>query len=557
MGYLIRQVSAGIGYVSETAKASKSKKQQQKQQGQQQQTESLPPLEETQSTAPSYHTEEGANSYPPVHNGQPPMQNRYPPMENGHPTQGDYPPMQNGYPTMYSGYPSTQREVNDLLHPTEREADMKEETTYEVHEFKQEPATEKEPYEVDEDIERQWELDEAQEHLRGVTYPTYQNNQEVDYYQLADSFAQEYPMPPSYYDMTLEQTARLEHPVVLPQRRPKNRQRGFVRAYAPELTKFAIDEDMFLKFVDKANKACVGSQWLQVINLAATVGGYFVNPAVGFAMGFVADAVVRIGMAVDGRRRSGNFFDKVNRDFFMPRGLFCLLMTYAPESTEVILDLDINNTITSAMTPGTGFHRIHHKYQTANATTNTTFDQFSPLVFPDLKNADKETKEKHNLMVSRMQGGMASIGNYYDKRDQAKFIAKDPGSNLAVGPKPEFTSRYADPMNKAASGSLLALTTGGKFTDDTILGWMGIEGRSARGAKPSFFGGLADAAVRKATGKNEAEKARAEGRPVPHQSTKGFVGGGLDNMLKRKVVYMMIVNMPSEEELQRAKEAMA
>ncbi|GKZ39764.1 hypothetical protein AbraIFM66950_001151, partial [Aspergillus brasiliensis] len=57
-----------------------------------------------------------------------------------------------------------------------------------------------------------------------------------------------------------------------------------------------------------------------------------------------------------------------------------------------------------------------------------------------------------------------------------------------------------------------------------------------------------------AKGDKELEKARAEGRPVPHQSTKGFVGGGLDKMLKRKVVYMMIVNMPSEEEMRKARE---
>ncbi|RAK83609.1 hypothetical protein BO79DRAFT_260052 [Aspergillus costaricaensis CBS 115574] len=728
MGYFIRQASAGIGLVSETVKAQKAKHHEKKQKEKQQQHaegESLSPVEETESLAPSYHTEDGGharpsmqngrpsmqnnsppsplesnyppshntypptyndrppmqnnypppmnngysppmgnnyppaqNSHPPMHNnyrppmegncspnyntyppaqngqppmhggqppmynghppmennyppqnsypppmgdnyhpipngqppiqnnyppmennhpptytayhpwehGQPPMQNTYPPTENNYPPQSSYPPTGNNYPPTHNEYPppQTSREVSDSPNPTEKSPSPKDEKpTTKVHEYDQDSVYSRDYDEVDKDIERQWELDEAQDHLRGVTYPTTPppDQDDADYsMKLAESFVREYPVPLnwSYYDTSVEfGPPKLDYPVVLPQRRPKDRQRGFVRAYAPELEKFGIDQKMFLDYVDKANKSCIGSQWFQVINLANNVGGYFVSPTVGFVMGIVADAVVRIGMAVDGRRRSGNFFDKINQDFFMPRGLFCLLMTYAPESKEAILDLDMNNTITSARTPEKGFHRVKQKYQTANATANSTFDQFSPLIFPDLHNpdVDEATKKKYEVLLGKVHRAMEGVEEYYDKRDQAKFIAKNPESNLAMGRKPEFTSRYADPTNKAASGSLLAMATGGKFTDDTILGWMGIEGRSARGAKPSFFGGLADAALKKARGGDkEAEKARAEGKPVPHQSTKGFVGGGLNKLLKRKVIYMMIVNMPSEEEMRRARE---
>lgn len=53
------------------------------------------------------------------------------------------------------------------------------------------------------------------------------------------------------------------------------------------------------------------------------------------------------------------------------------------------------------------------------------------------------------------------VGNYWDKRAQAKYAAKNPDSMLAVGPKPEFTSRYADPNHPASSGNLISLVTGG------------------------------------------------------------------------------------------------
>lgn len=109
----------------------------------------------------------------------------------------------------------------------------------------------------------------------------------------------------------------------------------------------------------------------------------------------------------------------------MPRGLFCLLMTYAPESKEAILDLDMNNTITSARTPEKGFHRVKQKYQTANATANSTFDQFSPLIFPDLHNpdVDEATKKKYEVLLGKVHRAMEGVEEYYDKRDQAKFVS--------------------------------------------------------------------------------------------------------------------------------------
>lgn len=43
---------------------------------------------------------------------------------------------------------------------------------------------------------------------------------------------------------------RLPCPVIIPQRRPRNKDRGFVRAYAPVLDDCGISQDVFLRFLE-------------------------------------------------------------------------------------------------------------------------------------------------------------------------------------------------------------------------------------------------------------------------------------------------------------------
>lgn len=50
-------------------------------------------------------------------------------------------------------------------------------------------------------------------------------------------------------------TGRLPCPVIIPQRRPRTKSRGFVRAYAPVLADCGIDQDTFLEFLKTFHKA--------------------------------------------------------------------------------------------------------------------------------------------------------------------------------------------------------------------------------------------------------------------------------------------------------------
>jgi hypothetical protein len=48
---------------------------------------------------------------------------------------------------------------------------------------------------------------------------------------------------------------RLPYPVIIPQRRPENRSRGWLMAYAPVLEDFGIDQTAFLKFLHDFNQS--------------------------------------------------------------------------------------------------------------------------------------------------------------------------------------------------------------------------------------------------------------------------------------------------------------
>jgi hypothetical protein len=45
-------------------------------------------------------------------------------------------------------------------------------------------------------------------------------------------------------------------PIIIPQRRPENKSRGWAIAYAPVLGQCGIDQDMFIQFILEFNEAC-------------------------------------------------------------------------------------------------------------------------------------------------------------------------------------------------------------------------------------------------------------------------------------------------------------
>ena len=112
--------------------------------------------------------------------------------------------------------------------------------------------------------EEQWDLDDAQDHLPSHSAESgpKQRPFERDPKNINQNFVNDYPLQPG------QELGKLALPVVLPQRRPKDRSRGFIRAYAPDLTSCGIDQAMFLDFLETFSLASQASPWINAINLA-------------------------------------------------------------------------------------------------------------------------------------------------------------------------------------------------------------------------------------------------------------------------------------------------
>lgn len=112
--------------------------------------------------------------------------------------------------------------------------------------------------------EEQWDLDDAQDDLfrQEAVHPN-KRPFARDPKKMVQYFIDDYPLP-----QEIQLRGRLTLPVVLPQRRPKDRTRGFIRAYAPELMNAGIDQAMFLDFLETFNTATQASPWINAINMA-------------------------------------------------------------------------------------------------------------------------------------------------------------------------------------------------------------------------------------------------------------------------------------------------
>lgn len=316
--------------------------------------------------------------------------------------------------------------------------------------------------------EAAWQLDEVQDDLAREANRTSTTNAQSDpgdVSALADDFirthrSEELPVP----------SRRIDLPVVITQRRPKARTRGFIQAYAPLLENAGIDQPAFLDFIEKLNKAVQPNPWLQAINLASLAAQNVPEPvtlAVSIATKMASDAASEI----HSRAKTNAFLDKTNEEYFKPKGLVALLMTWKPQDSSVVttVDFDLGTTITSPRTGSKGmFGKLQSRMKPSSAATSFEFPETAPLVFPALEELATATPESPSAEAKKQNAIKRSgsfLTDYFDRRAVAKWAGDNPESKMAnLAPKPEFRSRYADPSHPASSGDLLAFVTGGKVS---------------------------------------------------------------------------------------------
>ncbi|KAF2996791.1 hypothetical protein E8E13_000250 [Curvularia kusanoi] len=405
-----------------------------------------------------------------------------------------------------------------------------------------------------------WELDEAQDQLvereDSSAAPT-DNELAV----LADEFLASNAPPPPY------STTQLTLPVVITQRRPESRTKGFVSAYSPLLNDVGIDQATFLDFIDKLNKSLTPSPWIQAINLAALAGQAVPEPftiMISIAVKKVADAASNL----HSRSKTNSFLDRVNQDFFAPRGLVALIMTWKPNQKETLLTTAEFN-MQSSIAKASDSSKSRHWFENSSGATSFEWPQTAPLVFPAL---DELPSEKQ----AAIKRSGKFVSEYVDKRARAKWAGQNPDSALANATgKETFSSRYADPNHPASSGDPIALLTGG-FIQTGFGRGRGNAGSSSAGLR-GRGGALGLGRGRTQDWQRGGDSSHQDGRTKLARGGRGGIGtggrgqggiggsgigpltlvAGAKKFFQDDVLYLMIVQRPTEDDMAVATERMA
>lgn len=267
-----------------------------------------------------------------------------------------------------------------------------------------------------EDLENEWNLDEAQEEV--ADQPP--EDERSDERKIEQDFVQNSPPKPT----TAVQRPRLTHPVVLPQRRPKERSRGFIRAYAPALQDCDISQEAWLRFLSSFQESSAANPWLNCINFAALAAMKQPQP-IGIAVGLAVGEVTEILMEMQARQRTNRFLHKMNEDFFRPRGLYCLLMTFDPNSHARVKQVNFASIVAQDSKSSSAIDKMQKTFRSSDGTTynDWEFPETASLVFPGLDQLAASSSSEGKQKKSSFAKTYGFVANYWDRRAATAYVS--------------------------------------------------------------------------------------------------------------------------------------
>lgn len=452
---------------------------------------------------------------------------------------------------------------------------------YEVDDDESDYSDSSEYSELHEEDEQDWALDEA------AAPPSYEQS-EAENSRSASLGTLIHEVVPDYHPSISNSavTARLPYPIIIPQRRPGTKTRGFVHAYAPDLAPCGIDQDIFIRFIQNFHKASQAFPIFNILVISANIAG-LVPGAIAMAVSISVQVAARTGQEIQGHYRTNTYLDDINKELFMPRGLYAMVIKYKPDTTnsgQTEVGEETTDMITAKAiaryAPGneTTQHNLKAKLKNIRLTSGESQSERAmpitccPLIFPALDAQPNTTtpfspptspsgvpfspqcstaSASSNGLKDKASRAGESIADYYDRRAQATYIATNPDTTLAsTAATPEFRSRFSDANHAASSGHIVNLVTGGKLQHPAGRRPTKAEKRAAKGARRQMKREYKDAR-RISRGREPKGPRRSKGKgPV------GMVVGGVKRVLKEDVMYLIIVNLPSEEELREARQVL-
>ncbi|KAF2157638.1 hypothetical protein K461DRAFT_289938 [Myriangium duriaei CBS 260.36] len=316
----------------------------------------------------------------------------------------------------------------------------------------------------------------------------------------------------------------LSYPVIIPQRRPRNKSRGFVHAYAPDLDSCGIDQATFLQFLKNFQKSSQANPIFPIIKLSAGIAGFAPSLiAMGVCMG--VQVLASVGAEAQSRQRTNTFLDQMNNELFRPHGLYAMIIKYRPdpENNDLMqaetMDMSTNSIISKYMPSGKSSRLKTFRSSSGITKGAAALPQAAPLIFPDVDHAVALDGGKETLK-SRARDAKYFLNEYMDRRAQIKYTASDPHSALNL-PEGQLVMRSKNSnMDQHNSSNGLRGLLGGRM----LL----LDDRGGRNTDRSL-GSL-----------------RGDG-------LGGGRGATVKKLLQEDVFYLLIVNMPSEAELAEAR----
>lgn len=280
---------------------------------------------------------------------------------------------------------------------------------------------------------------------------------------------------------------------------------------------------------------------------------------------------------VQERYKANAFLDQMNKELFMPRGLYAMAMIYKPDNSTDAWSSPSVGIETINMETAKQISKVGLPQHTSSTSSSTNLSQttsssstnirrairnadgktrgeemmpleVAPLLYPDLDmEVERPDTVRDESFKQRLVRNKKFVEQYFDRRAAAEYNGNNPTTVLAsTTTTTPFRSRFADPNHPVNNGSIIALVSGGKLghVAPGSVGWRetGEDGK----LKP----------VNKAdeTKLNDIKNVRGPIGLVGYGIGLGLTG--VQKVLSSNVMYLTVVNMPSEEELAEARKVL-
>lgn len=239
-------------------------------------------------------------------------------------------------------------------------------------------------------------------------------------------------------------TPRLPFPIIIPQRRPGTKSRGFIRAYAPVLENSNLASTDFTSFLQAFHAATQASPILNVIAFSCSIASTATTaePITSSAL-FAAYIVAEAAKEVQERWRTNKFLEEANARIFKPRGLFCCVVTYKQSPANIEGGFEVERETVdigaNAIAKYGGdvkldgeetskVEELRAKAQRLRVASGETREAempvvCAPLVFPALEEALRTDDVRGLRVLNTKAKATGFVVDYFDRRSQAIFVS--------------------------------------------------------------------------------------------------------------------------------------